>query len=170
MEHYKPTYKSTLRVLALMIILSLLVTMCISAQDTIPKTRVDNELLEKVNYMSWKARELDTLNYYQKNFIEGLTLWLSLCEQTMDTMDKKIQKLDDLNFNLNRENTLLIEDNIKLVANDTKLSKSNLDCNKKNEKLEKDNARLKSAKNRSLFTNVGLAGLLAVTLIAIITN
>lgn len=153
-----------------MIVLSLLVTMCVNAQDTIPKTTVDNSLLEKVNYMAWKARELDTTNYYQKAMIDGLQYWINLCQETIDTMDKKIQKLDDLNFNLNRENTLLIEDNTKLASNHSKLSKSNLDCTKKNEKLEKDNARLKIAKNRSLFTNVGLAGLLVVTIVAITSS
>jgi CRISPR/Cas system-associated endonuclease/helicase Cas3 len=155
-----------------MALMSLLVTTCVSGQgqDTIPKTKVDNELLEKVNYMSWKARELDTITQYQKEQIKGLSFWIKIYDEVIDTMDLKIQKLDDLNFNLSRENTLLIEDNDRLLANDSKLSKSNLDCNKRNEKLEKDNTRLKSARNRSLVTNVGLAGLLVVTVIAIVTD
>ena len=153
-----------------MIVLSLLVTMCVNAQDTIPKTTVDNSLLEKVNYMAWKARELDTTNHYQKEMIDGLQQWINLCQETIDTMDRKIQKLDDLNFNLTRENTLLIEDNIKLSSNHSKLSKSNEDCTKKNEKLEKDNARLKIAKNKSRCTNAGLVGLLVVTIIAITSS
>ena len=158
-----------IKVLLVIGILSLIAT-CAIGQTKEDSTKVDNPLLEKVNYMSWKSRQFDTLIQNYRLSQETLNDYIRVLQEINDSTNKQVVLISTINRNTSLENSLLVEQNRILENTNSRNNKIVEDCEKANDKLEKRNAKLTKSSNRRGIANIALTAVLAVTVYAIIKD
>lgn len=162
--------KDIAKVLLFIIGVSLIVAMCTTNAKSQDSTTIDNKLLEKLDFMAWKSRQLDTMLYNCHDYNRGLTSLSFVFQDIIDSTSKKLDLVEQYNTNLILENSLLLDKNTRLVKENQLLLKNSIICEKQNIKLKESNAKLKTRNTRGLFMNIGLASLLGVTVYAIATS